>query len=609
MSRVRLLDQLYTERKSIKEFDYDKLSAPPISMMFTINDIGDLHTIANSPKYAGNIDKKNKMIDEIMKRRAYKRFFSGTNRVAYRFLEVPTVIAKVGIDKVGCTDSPAEYKNQLYIQPFCTKIFEVVPQSGVLGTMERVNPITSKAEFLSVADDIFTLMESKIIGRLVGDDLGSKSYMNFGVRHLANGCTFGPVVLDFPYLYKLDPNKTICKRELDGPYGKYVCGGEIDYDAGFDELVCSCCGKVYTAQELRDETPEQKIFMFGKNITWRNGKMRARVISGGECIMDSGRVSDTYISKEEYMYGGNDQAKYEIDEYGRKIMKVVNYRPKREKVIGSEVRRNALSDLQQQYYDDIAKKNDTLKTVKVDKIIRSDDEKKSLEKIEEVIPEINSNNIIRKVSTIIKPNGENIKLDANSPKMEAEQSVISNTEEIDEDEIKYSDEVLEEATEANTEESIKNESGLAELSEEEKDALQEVIQSTNPFGYDGDIDFGWEPPVEEPSLNHEWPEEYELVTEPSFKEDDEIPYEEFVAKYGHLDDSDVTEDSSEEEVIDENSYDGYDDDSSEIEDLPELEIENSIVYDISDEDKYHGFKKRNKKNKKKFKADRFMEEY
>lgn len=604
MSRVRLLDQLYTERKSIKEFDYDKLSAPPISMMFTVNDIGDLHTIANSPKYAGNIDKKNKMIDEIMKRRAYKRFFSGTNRVAYRFLEVPTVIAKVGIDKVGCTDSPAEYKNQLYIQPFCTKIFEVVPQSGVLGTMERVNPITSKAEFLSVADDIFTLMESKIIGRLVGDDLGSKSYMNFGVRHLANGCTFGPVVLDFPYLYKLDPKKTICKRELDGPYGKYVCGGEIDYDAGFNELVCSCCGKVYTAQELRDETPEQKLFMFGKNITWRNGKMRARVISGGECIMDSGRVSDTYISREEYMYGGNDQAKYEIDEYGRKIMKAVNYRPRREKVIGSEVRRNALSDLQQQYYDDIAKKNDTLKTVKVDKVIRNDDEK-SLEKIEEAIPEINSNNIIKKVSTIIKPNGEKIKLDFNSHKTEAEKTVNSNTEEIDDHEIKHTDGISEEAIEANIGGHCKNESGLMELSEEEKDALQEVIQSTNPFGYDGDLDFGWEPPVEEPSLNHEEPE-YELVdNEPSFKEDDEISRKEFIAKYGPLDD---TEDSL-EEVIDENSYIGCEEESSEVENLPELETENSIVYDISEEDKYHGFKKNKKKNKKKFKADRFMEEY
>ena len=562
MSRVRLLDQLYTERKSIKEFDYDKLSAPPISMMFTINDIGDLHTIANSPKYAGNIDKKNKMIDEIMKRRAYKRFFSGTNRVAYRFLEVPTVIAKVGIDKVGCTDSPAEYKNQLYIQPFCTKIFEVVPQSGVLGTMERVNPITSKAEFLSVADDIFTLMESKIIGRLVGDDLGSKSYMNFGVRHLANGCTFGPVVLDFPYLYKLDPKKTICKRELDGPYGKYVCGGEIDYDAGFDELVCSCCGKVYTAQELRDETPEQKIFMFGKNITWRNGKMRARVISGGECIMDSGRVSDTYISREEYMYGGNDQAKYEIDEHGRKIMKAVNYRPKREKVIGSEVRHNALSDLQQQYYDDIAKKNDTLKTVKVDKIIRSSDEK-SLEKIEEAIPEINSNNIIKKVSTIIKPNGEKIKLDVSNPKTEAESTPIFDTNNIEDEVNESTDEVLEEAVETDIEEKsveIDDDSFKVELTNEEKEAIQEVINAVSS------------------STDEEEPE-------------------------GETEEEEAVE-------VDDDDYDGYGDESSEIENLPELEPENnSIVYDISDEDKYHGFKKRNKKNKKKFKADRFMEEY
>ena len=576
MSRVRLLDQLYTERKSIKEFDYDKLSAPPISMMFTVNDIGDLHTIANSPKYAGNIDKKNKMIDEIMKRRAYKRFFSGTNRVAYRFLEVPTVIAKVGIDKVGCTDSPAEYKNQLYIQPFCTKIFEVVPQSGVLGTMERVNPITSKAEFLSVADDIFTLMESKIIGRLVADDLGSKSYMNFGVRHLANGCTFGPVVLDFPYLYKLDPKKTICKRELDGPYGKYVCGGEIDYDAGFDELVCSCCGKVYTAQELRDETPEQKLFMFGKNVTWRNGKMRARIISGGKCIIDSGRVSDTYVSKEEYMYGSTDQAKYEIDDQGRKIMKVVNYRPKREKVVGSEVRHNALSDLQQQYYDDISKKKDTLKTVKVDKIIRENDLKSS-EEIEEAIPEMNPNNIIRKVTTIIKPNGEKIRLDFSNPRTEAESTPIFDTDDIEDEVNESTDEVSEEAVETNIEES-----------ETEEDVLED--------------------------------NELEEVEEESVEEDDEIKdgsdigltdeEKEAIQEVIDAVNSSTDEEESEEVEVDDDDYDGYGDSSIE-DDLPELEPENSnsVVYDISDEDKYHGFKKRNKKNKKKYKAERFMDEY
>ena len=584
MSRVRLLDQLYTERKSIKEFDYDKLSAPPISMMFTVNDIGDLHTIANSPKYAGNIDKKNKMIDEIMKRRAYKRFFSGTNRVAYRFLEVPTVIAKVGIDKVGCTDSPAEYKNQLYIQPFCTKIFEVVPQSGVLGTMERVNPITSKAEFLSVADDIFTLMESKIIGRLVADDLGSKSYMNFGVRHLANGCTFGPVVLDFPYLYKLDPKKTICKRELDGPYGKYVCGGEIDYDAGFDELVCSCCGKVYTAQELRDETPEQKLFMFGKNVTWRNGKMRARIISGGECIMDSGRVSDTYVSKEEYMYGSTDQAKYEIDDQGRKIMKVVNYRPKREKVVGSEVRHNTLSDLQKQYYDDIAKKKDTLKTVKVEKVIKEKDLKSS-EEIEEAIPEINPNNIIRKVTTIIKPNGEKIRLDFSNPRTEAESTPIFDTDDI-EDEVN-------ESTDGDSEEAV-------ETDIEESEAKEDVIEDNESEE------------VEEESVDED-DNSYEEESDVELTDEEKEAIQEVIDAVGSSADEEESEDETEEEAVevDDDNYDGYGEDSSEEEDLPELEPENnnSIVYDISDEDKYHGFKKRNKKNKKKFKADRFIDEY
>ena len=86
MSRVELLERLYTKRKEIKEFDYDKLITVPMSSILTINDIGDLHNIAISIKYAGNVDKKKEMIDQIMKRRGFKFYFSGTNRVAYRFL-------------------------------------------------------------------------------------------------------------------------------------------------------------------------------------------------------------------------------------------------------------------------------------------------------------------------------------------------------------------------------------------------------------------------------------------------------------------------------------------------------------------------------------------
>ena len=68
--------------------------------------------------------------------------------------------------------------------------------------------------------------------------------MNWGVRE-----NFGPVLLDFPYVYKLDGSKLFCRAKNPlSPTG--CCEGEIDYDAGYNELVCKRCGVVYRAKEI-----------------------------------------------------------------------------------------------------------------------------------------------------------------------------------------------------------------------------------------------------------------------------------------------------------------------------------------------------------------------
>ena len=48
-----------------------------------------------------------------------------------------------------------EYQNQFLIKPFCTKVFEVSP-CGTVGIAERVEPITSKAEFISIMLPLLT---------------------------------------------------------------------------------------------------------------------------------------------------------------------------------------------------------------------------------------------------------------------------------------------------------------------------------------------------------------------------------------------------------------------------------------------------------------------
>lgn len=71
----------------------------------------------------------------------------------------------------------------------------------------------------------------------------------------------GPVLLDYPYCYKLDGKKLFCNK-VD-PITGMRCDGEIDYDEGFNHLVCTKCGKIYLASDLRDNKSDNKIVIKG----------------------------------------------------------------------------------------------------------------------------------------------------------------------------------------------------------------------------------------------------------------------------------------------------------------------------------------------------------
>ena len=48
--------------------------------------------------------------------------------------------------------------------------------------MERVKPILSREEFASVAEDVFELLNTWIIGYYIVADVGEKYFMNYAVR-------------------------------------------------------------------------------------------------------------------------------------------------------------------------------------------------------------------------------------------------------------------------------------------------------------------------------------------------------------------------------------------------------------------------------------------
>lgn len=267
-SRNYILDRITSKKTTPEEFNFDALQAPPLGMFFSPYDIQELHSIATSIKLAAKPQERYAAIDRVCKRRGLIKFGSGTNRVVYRHPEFPDILFKIAADDIGLGDNPAEFRNQWILKPFVCKIFEITP-CGTVALVERLIPITSREEFLSVADDVFELITEWLIGEYVLADIGARYFMNFSVRK-----NFGVCLIDYPYLYKLDGNKLFCKKK-DPSSETGTCDGEIDYDDAFSSLRCTKCGAVYKAKELELKIKSSEIIAEGKRT---NMKIK---ISGG----------------------------------------------------------------------------------------------------------------------------------------------------------------------------------------------------------------------------------------------------------------------------------------------------------------------------------------
>lgn len=89
----------------------------------------------------------------------------------------------------------------------------------------------------------------------------------------------GPVLLDFPYVYKLDGNKLYCNAPSNNnPSG--CCEGIIDYDPGFNHLFCTKCGVRYKAKELEKAIKDDKVIVKSEG----EHKMKVSVKGGSKNV-------------------------------------------------------------------------------------------------------------------------------------------------------------------------------------------------------------------------------------------------------------------------------------------------------------------------------------
>ena len=214
MARNDLISKLYAKKGTALEFNYDSLMAPPLASLIPMKDLEYMNKLVTSIKYTSKIDYKESEIKKVMNCYGFQRYASGTHRVVYRHLDIPTIIAKISLNKSSLGDNLREMQNQYYLKPFCTKVFDVYP-TGLIGLFERVEPFQSRDEFISVAGDIFDFINTKIIGKYVVDDIGTASFMNYGIRKAGpySDVSFGPVLLDFTEVFPLDGD-TSMKRTI-----------------------------------------------------------------------------------------------------------------------------------------------------------------------------------------------------------------------------------------------------------------------------------------------------------------------------------------------------------------------------------------------------------
>lgn len=261
-------EQLYSEKPKIQKGDtlmqqdiapevqkaiwaFDNYWVNPMLQYIPYADIMELDKLSDS-----NIDptEKNNSIDKIMFKYGFFFIGAGSNRRVYGSNADNRIVIKVAVNRNGRAATLKEQITQNVVKPFCYKVFESTPRGGV-GLIERLSPFYDIHQLYEYRDSLCNLYIKKILREnLVAQDIGTIACRNFGFRDESSpmvkmGGLSGVCLIDFPYIYLLDPKKATCKAKLDNGT---TCCGNITYDDEFNYLHCTKCGRSYLPRELAD---------------------------------------------------------------------------------------------------------------------------------------------------------------------------------------------------------------------------------------------------------------------------------------------------------------------------------------------------------------------
>ena len=255
LARLETINRLTSYNESLKFTisDWNKMSKPPLMSYVPLNVIEQVRQVVDSVRLMNLPSKKYKMVNEILSPLGIKPLASGTNRRTFYVEYDPSVVIKIASDRVGKRDNLSEFRLQEVVKPFCTKTFDVTPD-GIMSLVERVETMTSYQFKYVYTGDIFDFIMLILDRGYIMEDIGGNFHKNWGLR-----VGFGPVILDYPYVFEVDYTKLRCS--FVDPITKEKCDGYLDYDysKGMSEIVCTKCGTRYSARSLAIEYNKESI--------------------------------------------------------------------------------------------------------------------------------------------------------------------------------------------------------------------------------------------------------------------------------------------------------------------------------------------------------------
>lgn len=230
----------------ILTFDYEGLKRLSIHSYLPLQIINNIRNLVHDPKLMAKPSKKYKLMNDILRPIGFRHLASGTNRRTFYSIFDEGIVLKIASDTIGEEANLYEFRTQEYIKPFCAKTFDVLPD-GLIALSERVEPMKEKEYKEIWSSDIFDFI-FLILGKgFIMEDIGGNFFKNWGIRF-----GFGPVILDYPYIFKVDWHKLKCCKK--DPITNEKCLGDLDYNysKGMSEIICTKCGARYSAKYLAE---------------------------------------------------------------------------------------------------------------------------------------------------------------------------------------------------------------------------------------------------------------------------------------------------------------------------------------------------------------------